>query len=89
MRTNQISRETTEHKQVDLAAIAAAIKDATNLDLFALKVHLTGTGQIATSTVYNLVADGFLPKPIKIGLRPVAWVKADVDAYLARAQKGA
>jgi prophage regulatory protein len=35
------------------------------------------------STIYQLMAQGKFPKPIKLGERAVAWVEADIDQWMA------
>ena len=37
---------------------------------------------VCKSQVYNLVKQGYLPKPIKIGKRGSAWLVSDIDAWL-------
>ena len=33
------------------------------------------------SQVYNLVKQGYLPKPIKIGKRGSGWLQSDIDSW--------
>lgn len=35
-----------------------------------------------TSTIYEQMAKGVFPKPVKIGIKMVAWVQAEVDAWV-------
>lgn len=35
------------------------------------------------SSIYSDMAAGRMPRPIKIGPRSVAWLRADVEAWLA------
>lgn len=35
------------------------------------------------STIYQLVAEGKFPKPIRLGERAVAWLESEVDAWIA------
>ena len=35
---------------------------------------------VCKSQVYNLVKQGYLPKPIKIGKRGSAWFHSDIDS---------
>ncbi len=35
------------------------------------------------STIYNRITEGLFPKPVKIGLRAVAWPDNEVDAINA------
>ena len=36
---------------------------------------------VCKSQVYNLVKQGYLPKPIKIGKRGSAWFQSDIDSW--------
>ena len=36
---------------------------------------------VCKSQVYNLVKQGYLPKPIKIGRRGSAWLQSDIDSW--------
>lgn len=36
---------------------------------------------VCKSQVYNLVKQGYLPKPIKIGKRGSAWLQSDIDSW--------
>lgn len=42
---------------------------------------LSRTG-LPTSTLYEKIRKGEFPRPISIGARSVAWVEADVDAWV-------
>lgn len=42
---------------------------------------------IPTSTMYNWIKRGIFPKPIKIGLRKVAWRAEDIEAWLAERER--
>lgn len=37
---------------------------------------------LTTTRIYEMIANGAFPRPIKIGPRAVAWCKAHVDAWL-------
>ena len=37
---------------------------------------------VCKSQVYNLVKQGIIPKPIKLGKRGSAWLVSDIDAWL-------
>lgn len=37
---------------------------------------------LTQSTVYEMIAEGTFPKPIKIGPRAVAWPRAWIDAWM-------
>jgi prophage regulatory protein len=41
------------------------------------------------STIYQLISQMKFPKPISIGDRAVAWVEADIDAWIAARIEGA
>jgi prophage regulatory protein len=34
------------------------------------------------SRVYDLVADGLFPRPVKLSTRAIAWVESEVDAWV-------
>ena len=36
---------------------------------------------VRKSQVYNLVKQGYLPKPIKIGKRGSGWLQSDIDSW--------
>ena len=36
---------------------------------------------VCKSQVYNLVKQGYLPRPIKIGRRGSAWLQSDIDSW--------
>ena len=36
---------------------------------------------VCKSQVYNLVKQGYLPKPIKIGKRGSGWLQSDIDSW--------
>jgi len=38
---------------------------------------------VSRTTVYRLLADDSLPKPIKLGLRRIAWRASDLRRYIA------
>jgi prophage regulatory protein len=38
---------------------------------------------LSRATIYQMMAEGRFPKPIKVGLRAVAWREADIEAWLA------
>ena len=37
---------------------------------------------LVRSTIYKLIGDGAFPAPVKLLKRTVAWVEAEVDAWL-------
>jgi prophage regulatory protein len=36
----------------------------------------------STSTIYQLMAEGLFPRPIKLGPRAVGWIEEEVDHYI-------
>jgi prophage regulatory protein len=38
---------------------------------------------LSRATIYLMMAEGRFPKPVKVGLRAVAWREADIEAWLA------
>ena len=47
-----------------------------------LKLHeVAKLLNVCKSQVYNLVKQGYLPKPIKIGKRGSAWLQSDIDSW--------
>jgi len=42
----------------------------------------------STSALYQDMADGLMPRPIRIGLRAVAWLDHEVDAVIAARAAG-
>lgn len=49
---------------------------------------LRKTGIGGTSTLYDWMAHGTFPRPVKIGARAVAWRESDVDAWIEMRQPG-
>jgi prophage regulatory protein len=37
---------------------------------------------LSRSTIYELVAEGVLPAPVRIGHRTSGWIEAEVDQFL-------
>jgi len=37
---------------------------------------------VSRSTIYMMVAQGRFPKPVPVGLRAVAWIESEVDAWI-------
>jgi len=47
-----------------------------------LKLHeVAELLNVCKSQVYNLVKQGYLPKPIKIGKRGSGWLQSDIDSW--------
>jgi prophage regulatory protein len=45
---------------------------------------------IGRSTIYEWMARGLFPQPIRLGVRMVRWRESDIDAWLAsRSERGA
>lgn len=38
---------------------------------------------LGRSAIYNMMAKGLFPKPVKLTAKAVGWRKADIDAWLA------
>ena len=36
----------------------------------------------AKSSIYKKVSEGNFPKPVKIGVRSVAWIESEIDDYI-------
>lgn len=51
------------------------------MKLIKLKQVMECTG-LARSTVYKFMAEGQFPKPVKLGVRMVAWVETEVHAWI-------
>ena len=51
------------------------------MKLIKLKQVMECTG-LARSTVYKFMAEGQFPKPVKLGVRMVAWVEAEIQAWV-------
>ena len=37
---------------------------------------------LSRSTIYQWVADGSFPQPIRLGARAVGWIESEVDAWI-------
>ena len=51
------------------------------MKLIKLKAVMDCTG-LARSTVYKFIAEGRFPKPVKLGVRMVAWVESEINAWI-------
>lgn len=51
------------------------------MKLIKLKTVMEYTG-LARSTVYKFIAEGRFPKPVKLGVRMVAWVESEVQEWI-------
>ncbi|AOE49263.1 helix-turn-helix transcriptional regulator [Kangiella sediminilitoris] len=44
---------------------------------------------VSRSTVYKLVADNKLPKPISLGARSIGWIEKSIDSWLEKQEEKA
>lgn len=44
---------------------------------------------LARTTIYDGIKAGTFPAPIKLGLRAVGWVEADIDAWVSARMEAA
>lgn len=51
------------------------------MKLIKLKAVMECTG-LARSTVYKFIAEGRFPKPVKLGVRMVAWVESEIQQWI-------
>ena len=51
------------------------------MKLMKLKAVMDCTG-LARSTVYKFIAEGRFPKPVKLGVRMVAWVESEIQEWI-------
>lgn len=51
------------------------------MKLIKLKAVMDCTG-LARSTVYKFIAEGRFPKPVKLGVRMVAWVESEIQQWI-------
>lgn len=51
------------------------------MKLMKLKAVMECTG-LARSTVYKFIAEGRFPKPVKLGVRMVAWVESEIQQWI-------
>lgn len=49
---------------------------------FLVRKDVEDLTSISTSTIYDMMKRGAFPRPVKIGLRRVAWVEADVQNWI-------
>jgi prophage regulatory protein len=42
---------------------------------------------LSRSTLYNYIARGFFPAPVKLGPRAVGWRRSEIDAWLASRER--
>lgn len=51
------------------------------MKLIKLKAVMDCTG-LARSTVYKFIAEDRFPKPVKLGVRMVAWVESEIQLWI-------
>lgn len=51
------------------------------MKLIKLKAVMDCTG-LARSTVYKFIAEDRFPKPVKLGVRMVAWVESEIQQWI-------
>lgn len=51
------------------------------MKLIKLKAVMDCTG-LARSTVYKFIAEDRFPKPVKLGVRMVAWVESEIEEWI-------
>lgn len=54
-----------------------------NQRLLRAQVVAERTG-LARATIYKFVARGDFPRPVQLGDKTVAWVEAEIDAWIAQ-----
>ena len=69
-------------KTTDLSAIAPTTSRL--ISMAALRAKLGGDPPPDPSTVYRLVQQGVLPKPVKIGARMSRWIETEVDQAIQK-----
>ncbi|NWO10404.1 AlpA family transcriptional regulator [Chromohalobacter salexigens] len=51
------------------------------MKLIRIKDVMDRTG-LARSTIYKYISEGKFPRPIKLGVRAVAWVETEIDGWI-------
>ncbi|WP_252094083.1 helix-turn-helix transcriptional regulator [Rhizobium skierniewicense] len=59
-----------------------------SLDSYLTLKEVTTNIKVATSTLYRWIADGKVPKPVRLGENCVRWRVADVKAWQESRQSG-
>jgi predicted DNA-binding transcriptional regulator AlpA len=54
------------------------------LDIDGVRGKVGGSRPVDASTVYRLIQQGRLPKPVKIGARISRWIEHEIDAAIQR-----
>ena len=54
------------------------------LDMDGVRTKLGGSRPVDASTVYRLIQQGRLPKPLKIGARIARWAEQEIDEAIQR-----
>lgn len=52
-----------------------------SMKLIRIKDVMDRTG-LARSTIYKYISEGKFPRPIKLGVRAVAWVETEIDGWI-------
>ena len=63
----------------EASVVAAPPQAETILRLPAVKARVG----LSRSTLYQRIADGLFPAPIRLGPRAVGWLEADIEAWIA------
>ncbi len=56
------------------------------MNILRIKATIAKTG-VPRATIYLYMKNGTFPKPIKLGIRSVGWIEAELDEWL-KARKG-
>ena len=59
-----------------------------NADKLLRKAEVINRVRLSASRIYALMAMGEFPRPIKIGVRNVAWKESEIDNWLASRSRG-
>ena len=67
------------HNEPSTARQSPAVSDMAVMFLrLQAVIRITG---LSRSTLYRLIAEKRFPRPVRLGLRAVAWRRADIDAW--------
>lgn len=59
------------------------LKDRSMNTLILRRPAVEATVGLGRSAIYNMMAKGLFPKPVKLTAKAVGWRKSDIDAWLA------
>jgi prophage regulatory protein len=45
-------------------------------------IDVKNTTGLARSTIYKYISDGSFPKPVRLGVKAVAWVESEVQEWI-------